>query len=1148
MKDTVIKRFWILLIALICFTTFIPKSHGQQEDIFAIDDPEINTNNSILNSETANTAKQILILESPGKKGKEFKDTTIVVNTELTLYAALYDKGKYKSEAIADWFWADTSSIPVNPQDTSIYLGSGSSIIFKPKKAGVGFIFVKDLSGIPGDSTGTIKIIYTEKLIISPAYSDNATITQGQQNIPVSFQVENTGNFPITIQEANLQFIKAAFQIITNQYQVSRIDTTTLIQVGETRQFEFLVDAYSYADTGRVFINVQLMTGEAFYTDIEPKHQWQVQSPPLLNIDLIDAFAEEVFPGQDSIFVVMHVSNKGGASVNNINANLTFWHNSQDVSDEYEYVMSDNNPQFIKGDSSAQLTLIVGVKPLAAYGTIVINGKITARDVNTNITYSDEGADLQASWRVTQTLAPQVQIISTKINCPNSDIYGNGNVNVGQQYFVEAVVKNQGTEDLQRIGVSLSTDGSSRFLTNTSHVIPSLSKSQSDTVHYQLEANAAIIPILENFIAQIDSATSAGGVEAKRNRAVDSLAQVKITYPANLVLKLDTTFVQIPEGQTFDVKATVDHSLENAGFDSTGILSIRLPQGYQLISGNLFQPFKKNEKVIWNVRSPAAHVGLDTVLVYISQRPHDINNPDEYAEVTVDSAFLIVETLETIIEIADVAIIEPAGAIDGTISTYQAFKVRAKIKSQLVENDSIKITPPDSFTILDGDIKSLNADSVTWWLKAPDSSSLLGEQLIIQAWGNVEGDTVTVFSQPDSSLSVVTVSRANLKVSAAIIDPPTAIQGRISPGLSFKIKGEILNSGEAGVYGNQSLIIDVQDRNSFRVIDDTLLSVQTQPAIWTVQASENLDAIPKIIKIKIFDIPYDENTDEEAHIRAENQVADVQVFTTIINIQLMVRQLSGIASKAIAAGITANIMGIELANLSNEQGFPIQINALKFDIEDKAGNLIAPQSLISGFRIHSGGVVAGEATSILENPIEIRFTVPITLDAQETKEVMIEIDFHESLSQQFQINLKDSSYLEIESLFPVSIVDELKNPKAILNLRSHCPVITVNDLKRSFRNYPNPFGSPERKKAHFIYYLSQDADIELKIYTLIGELVWSCAYSSSDPQGKKGLHQKEDIVWDARNSRGYKVLNGVYIARIETSFGERAITKVAVIK
>ncbi|HEX9971263.1 MAG TPA: hypothetical protein VGD14_04255, partial [bacterium] len=88
----------------------------------------------------------------------------------------------------------------------------------------------------------------------------------------------------------------------------------------------------------------------------------------------------------------------------------------------------------------------------------------------------------------------------------------------------------------------------------------------------------------------------------------------------------------------------------------------------------------------------------------------------------------------------------------------------------------------------------------------------------------------------------------------------------------------------------------------------------------------------------------------------------------------------------------------------------------------------------------------------------------------------------------------------------------------------------------------------DREKTRFIYYLSQDADIELKIYTLIGELVWSCTYSSSDPQGKKGLHQENDIVWDARNSRGNKVLNGVYIARIKTSYGESAMTKIAVIK
>ncbi len=1147
MKKVVINKISSFLIALICCISFNTKILSQETSYFPVNDSPNNTSSDILDNQTAPLAQQVLIIDSPGKKGKEFKDTTIVVNTELTLYAALYNNGKYRSEALVDWFWADTSNTPSTPRDTSIFLGSGSSIIFKLAKADTGFIFVNDLPSAPGDSTGTIKIIYSEKLIISPASSVYTAITQGQQNIPVLFHVENVGNFPVTIQEANLQFFNAAFQVLTNQYLVHRIDTTTIIQAGGVKQFEFLVDAHSYADTGQVFVDVQLMTGESFYTNIAPMHQWQVQTPPHLNIDLIDALVEEVSPGQKDIFVVMYISNRGGASVDNLEANLTFWRSGQSVSDEYEVVASENNSQFIEGDSSAQLNLIVSVKPSAAYGTVVINGKISARDVNTSTTYSDEGADLPASWLVTQTLTPQVGIISTKINCPNSDVFGNGSVNSGQQYSVEVVVRNQGTEDIKDIGVTLSSNGSSTFLGNPSLVIPALSKFMADTVNYQLEANAATIPFLEIFMAQIDSATSASGTAADINPAVDSLAQVKITYPANLVLKLDTAFVQIPEGQTFNVIATVEHSPENASFDSTGSLSIRLPQGYQLLSNNFSQPFKENEKVIWQVRSPAADSGLDTVFVYISQQPHDRNNPGEYAQATVGSAFLIVETLETIIDITDVAIIEPAGASDGTISTNQLFRVRARIQSQLIENIAIQITPPASFTVLENAIKSPNADSVAWWLRAP-SFSLTSEPFIMQAWGNVDGDTATVFSQPNSSLSVVTVSRANLKVSAKIIDPASALQGRISPGLTFKIKGEILNSGEASVYGNQSLIIDVQDRNSFQVIGDTALSVQTQPAIWTVQASEKLDAIPKIIKIKILDIPYDENTDEEAQVSIENQVADVQVYTTIINVQLMIHQLSEVAPQVIAPGITADMMGIELENLSNEQGFPIQINALKFDIEDNAGNLIAPQSLIAGVRIRSDGVAAGEAMSFLENPVEIRLAAPIILDAQETKKVMIEIDFHESLSQQFLINLKDSSYLEIESIFPVSIVDELKNPKGILNLRSHCPVITVNDLKRSFKNYPNPFGNLDRQKTHFIYYLTQDSDVELKIYTLIGELVWSSAYSSSDPQGKKGLHQKDDITWDARNSRGYAVLNGVYIARIETSYEESALTKIAVIK
>lgn len=1142
------KKIWRWSIALVIIINFSAEIQSQEENFLPANDRQADGYNSIQNREAATLAKQILIVDSPGKNGKEVGDTTIFVNNELRLYAAMYVNKRYNGEAKVDWFWADTSKAFDSPSDTSLFLGNGSSIVFKPAKSGTGFIFVHDLPNASGDTTGVIRIIYSEKLIISPALSMHETITQGQQNILVSFRAENTGNFPSRVQEASLQFINADSQIITNQHAVHRIDTATVIPSGETRQFEFLVDAQSNADTGLVLIDAQLMTGETFYSNIEPKHRWQVQTPPLLNIDLIDALVEEVYPGQEDIFVVMQVSNNGGASVGDLNASLTFWRNGQDVSNEYESAMSENNPQFITGDSSAQINLTVRAKPTATYGTIVINGKISAQDVNTAIWYSDEGADLQASWLVKQTTSAQVGIIATRIICPNGDANGNGQVNVDQNYVVEVIIRNQGTETVQTIGVTLNSDGNSLFLSDPTQVIASLVQSQTATVTYQFVALADTIPALENFVAQIDSATSAGGAQVTINAAFDSLAQVKILYPANLILKIEPEFVEIPVGGAFDVIATVDHSPVNAGFDSTGKLSIMLPQGCQLISGNLTRSFKENENVTWKVRSTMLPGGPDTILVYIHQVPHDKNNPDQLALVSVGSAFLRVETMEVFVNVEDVAIIDPEGARDDTISTDQYFRVRARITSQLVENISGKILLPANFSIDDYLEKPIQTNSVTWLLRSRDPRLTKNEKIIVQAWGNVENDTSKVFSQLDSSLSIFIVPRANLKVAAEIINPPSALQGRISPGMLFQIRGEILNSGGAGVYGSQSLFIDVQDNTNFTVIGDTLLSVKNEPAIWTVQASDKIDAIPKIIKVRIHDIPYDENSDEEAFIGIENQVDDVQVYTTVTNIPLMIRQLPEIAPKAIAPGITATMMGIEFANLSSESEFPIQIKALKFDIEDNSGNRMSPQSAIAGFRIRSDESGIGEATQLIDNPIEIPLTNPIVLSRQGKSQAFIEIDFHENLSHSFQINLRDTSSIMIESVGQVLIVDELKNPQTTLNLRSHYPVIAANDLQRSFRNYPNPFGTPDRKKTHFIYYLSQDCDVDLKIYTLIGELVWSCSYRSSDPQGRKGLHLENEITWNAKNSRGNYVLNGVYIARIATSYGESALTKIAVIK
>ncbi|MDZ7332756.1 MAG: hypothetical protein ONB31_12320 [candidate division KSB1 bacterium] len=1092
-------------------------------------------------------AQKVVITDAPGRKGKEFRDTTIYVNSELRLYAALYNNGKYKSEAKVDWLWADTTSHRFTASDTSQYLGFGSTIIFKPKKTGAGFIFVKNLPNAMGDSTGKITIITLEKLKITPAWSDKNTITQGQQNIPVYFEVENTGEFPIKVQEASLQFLKYDSILLSDQYLVHRIDTVTTIISNEKRRFEFLVDIEMDADTGRVSIDIQLMTGEAFYHGIEPKHVWEVQSPPLLVITQIEALTEQIFPGQQNVFVVMHVSNWGGATVGSLLASLNFWRNGQDVSNQYRSQMSELNPKTLPGWSSAQLHLIVQVDPTATYGTVVINGTITAQDLNTGIWHRDSGADRPGSWLVTQSLA-QVGILSTRARCPNLDANGDGEVNLGQIFAVEVIVGNQGTDDLSSVVLSLRSDGTSKFLNGPKQVISRLNRFQVDTLTFAIEAWAEEIPSVEKWVARIDSAISVSGAKATISPAVDSLSQVKIFRPTRLILTVELEQTTVPIASSFEVMATVTHSPESSSFDNSGKLIIHLPQNYGLISGDSIRSFQSNGKVTWSINAPSYPSGPDTIAISILQLPKDRNDPSNFAQILKRTSWIVVHTVESTIDIVEVAIIEPIGAKDNIVSTDQLLQVRAKIRPELVENVTVHIIPPDGFEVLENNPKALKADSIAWWLRAPSYQSGWPQRLKIKALGNVNRDMDRIIMVVDSSLAILTVARANLKVMAKIIDPASAIQGRISPGLSFTIQGDIINSGQAGIYGACSLRLDLPDQRLFRVIGDSIIPWVDLPIVWTVSTSEQLDAVPRIIKIWLHETPLDENSDEEAWVADDHRVADVPVFVAANSLELQIHQLPGVGPKVLAPNISENMMAIEFKHLGNEIGFPISIQALKFDIEDERGNHIDPTTVMTKLKVLDGQITLGDAVSVSNNPVEVSMTSPITLEANEQRQIIIQVDCSQHLSKPFRIHLKDETSLSIQALLPIKFVDEFRNPISIFNLRSQCPVIIADDLKRSFLNYPNPFGTKDRPKTHFIYFLSKDSDIELEIYTLLGELVYRCQYSRAQPQGRRGLHQGEDLIWDGCNLLGYKVLNGVYVARIETSSGESALTRVAVIK
>jgi hypothetical protein len=90
---------------------------------------------------------------------------------------------------------------------------------------------------------------------------------------------------------------------------------------------------------------------------------------------------------------------------------------------------------------------------------------------------------------------------------------------------------------------------------------------------------------------------------------------------------------------------------------------------------------------------------------------------------------------------------------------------------------------------------------------------------------------------------------------------------------------------------------------------------------------------------------------------------------------------------------------------------------------------------------------------------------------------------------------------------------------------------------------PNPFG-PGRETAQLTYVLDQDAAVEIQIFTLFGDRVWSQALAAGANGGRAGLNQ---VAWDGRNESGESVRNGVYHCRIRGG-GIDAMVKVAAIR
>jgi len=128
-----------------------------------------------------------------------------------------------------------------------------------------------------------------------------------------------------------------------------------------------------------------------------------------------------------------------------------------------------------------------------------------------------------------------------------------------------------------------------------------------------------------------------------------------------------------------------------------------------------------------------------------------------------------------------------------------------------------------------------------------------------------------------------------------------------------------------------------------------------------------------------------------------------------------------------------------------------------------------------------------------------------------------------------------------------SVVDTAaKTVTAIVNHLTAFAIIgssTSNEAIFGLSNYPNPFAAGGGGATKIRYSLSNNAAVQIRLYDLLGKLVYEWNFSAGDfPGGSTGPNE---IVWDGKNGRGNYVAAGGYICLVKSG-GVTVKTKIGV--
>ncbi len=619
-----------------------------------------------------------------------------------------------------------------------------------------------------------------------------------------------------------------------------------------------------------------------------------------------------------------------------------------------------------------------------------------------------------------------------------------------------------------------------------------------------------------------------------------------ITAPAGAVDKILST------GQEFQVTAEITSARVTDQVTAKLVFSNK---EYKIDMETKKVAIGAKQKVQWTVVAPAtATIRPDTFYVYASG--YDASSPTMTRSALSAKSLLTVQN-KTVFSMRAM-IWSPDSTYQNVVSTDEEFVIKTLISSEGAPFNTtdayvVQMSKPVEFTTTDTLQQTRVNSNPYWTLRAPTKKPeglftfrFLLKDVPRDLNSNMDG----AIKNAEVDYTIQVRRRAEAVVVASLSDTAVTTYAPVRIGSKFFVKAYLNNLGDAGFVGWPLLDLDLPEgyQRKSKTGTDTLT--------WEVQAPSTMSNQPDTLKIKLLTpYPKDQYSKKTALIKSDSARVIVKREAGMLVFRPTSKKIN---STKIKGANQISVLSFSLANKDISLNSRSLLDTLQIRFKNKRGENINASDVvtkISALRPADNQLLAELTEPPASSLATLNFTTLHADTIKDTDEyhVAVLLDLKgDPAALDFQVTLDSAKYIIARDAFSFNrllLADSSAQQIQAVNFSSGSVVFIDPAFDKSFCNYPNPFGTSARPLTKFVYYLPEASDIKLKIFTLTGDLVytWDYTVAENSRQTSAGLHDG-DIVWNGRNGRGQKVMNGVYLAYLQVANGGQALTKIAVIR